>query len=138
MDINSAFPSKYLKAADLKGRRVMVTISAVEMEDIGDDDSKPVVYFEGKSKGLVLNKTNSNMIIEITDSSETDSWAGQQIVLFSTKVDFQSRRVDAIRVDKVEAKKKPPVLDEAALNVFLKEREPGEDREKTRPSHQEG
>lgn len=119
MDINSAFPSKYLKAADLKGHRATVTISSVEMEDIGDDESKPVLYFDGKSKGLVLNKTNSSMIVEITDNSETDSWTGQQIVLFSTKVDFQGRRVDAIRVDKVEAKKKPPVQ---------KEREPGEDR----------
>jgi len=100
MNINSAFPGNYLKAADLggNGRRVTVTIESVEMEDIGDTD-KPVVYFKDKKKGLVLNKTNSNMIAEIAKSDETDDWAGVQITLYSTKTDFQGRRVDAIRVD---------------------------------------
>jgi len=117
MDINSAFPSKWLKAADLKGKRVTVTISGVEMEDVGDKDEgeKPVCYFEGKTKGLVLNKTNSSMIAEICDdSTETDDWIGASIVLFSQKVDFQGRRVDAIRIDspngtKQKSGKKAPV-----------------------------
>jgi hypothetical protein len=57
------------------------------------------VYFAGKEKGLVLNKTNANMIVEIAGSDETEDWEGVQIVLYSTRVDFQGRRVDAIRVD---------------------------------------
>jgi len=102
MDINAAFPSKWLKAADLKGNKVAVVISGVEMEDVGDKDEgeKPVCYFEGKSKGLVLNKTNSSMIAELCGNSfETDDWIGAKIILFSTKVDYQGRRVDAIRID---------------------------------------
>jgi hypothetical protein len=99
MNINGAFPSNYLKAADLAGRRALVTISHVKMEDIGDDH-KPVLYFQGKEKGMVLNRTNANMIAEITNEEETERWAGKAIVLFSTKVDFQGRRVDAIRVDR--------------------------------------
>ena len=51
MRISGAFPSPYLKAADLQGRRVPVKILRVEMQDFGDE-AKPVVYFEGKSKGL--------------------------------------------------------------------------------------
>ena len=61
MDINSAFPSNYLKAADLRGGRVTVAIDSVVIENIGDED-KPIVYFQGKEKGLVLNKTNANMV----------------------------------------------------------------------------
>jgi len=102
MDINTAFPSKFLKAADLKGRRVQVVIAEVSMQDVGDktEGDKPVVYFEGKEKGLVLNRTNSTSIAELSnDSFETDDWVGTTIVLFSTKVDYQGRRVDAIRVD---------------------------------------
>ncbi len=99
MNINGAFPSSYLKAADLQGRRAMVTISHVAMEDIGDDH-KPVLYFVGKEKGIVLNRTNANMISEIAGTEETDGWKGKAVVLFSTKVDFQGRRVDAIRVDR--------------------------------------
>lgn len=99
MNINGAFPSNYLKAADLQGRRALVTISHVKMEDIGDDH-KPVLYFAGKEKGMVLNRTNANMIAEITGIEETDQWNGKSVVLFSTKVDFQGRRVDAIRIDR--------------------------------------
>lgn len=101
MDIGSAFPSKYLKASDLKGNRITVQILGLEMEDIqGEKEAKPILYFANKSKGLVLNKTNSIMIIDIIGSSETDDWMGQRITLFSTRVDFKGRIVDAIRVDK--------------------------------------
>lgn len=106
MNINGAFPSNYLKAADLNGRRALVTISHVKMEDIGDDH-KPVLYFQGKEKGMVLNRTNANMITELTGEEETDKWSGKAIVLFSTKVDFQGRRVDAIRVDRPAAGQVP-------------------------------
>jgi len=49
MDINAAFPSKYLKAADLQSKHVGVVIDGIQMEDLGDD-SKPVLYFKGKQK----------------------------------------------------------------------------------------
>lgn len=112
MNIKSAFPSRFLKAADLQGRRVIATINTVSMEDIGDDGQKPVVYFEGKDKGLVLNVTNANMIEEIAGSAETEEWGGVQIVMYPTKVDFSGRRVDAIRVDyPANGKPKPPPVD---------------------------
>lgn len=66
MDINGVFPSKYLKAADLQGKDVTLTIEEVSVEDVGGQgdasDSKPVLFFQGKEKGLVLNKTNANTI----------------------------------------------------------------------------
>lgn len=96
MDINETFPSNYLRAADLKNSTVKVTMSHVSMEDIGDDH-KPVLYFSGKTKGLVLNKTNANTIAGM-HSPETDNWAGKMIAIFPTQVDFQGRQVAAIRV----------------------------------------
>ena len=113
MNINSAFPSTFLKSADLGGRRVAVTIAKVSMEDIGDDH-KPVVYFTGKDRGLVLNKTNAAMISEIAGTAETDDWGGVKILLYPAKVDFQGKRVDAIRVDYPTGaeKPKPPVDDD--------------------------
>ena len=63
MRISAAFPSKYLKAADLQGKQVTVVMSHVTMETIGDDE-RPVLYFKGKDKGLVLNKTNANTIAD--------------------------------------------------------------------------
>jgi hypothetical protein len=97
MLITQAFPSKYLKAADLQDRNITVIMDRVEMEDIGDDGDKPVLYFQGKEKGLVLNKTNSNTIA-VVYGEETDDWAGKELILYPTMVDFQGRSVPAIRV----------------------------------------
>jgi hypothetical protein len=98
MNINGAFPSSYLKAADLQGKRVTASIDKVVMEDIGGEH-KPVVKFQGKDRGIVLNKTNAQMIAEIAGTDETDDWKGVKVVLYPTKTDFQGKRVDCIRVD---------------------------------------
>jgi hypothetical protein len=95
MRISTAFPSEYLRAVDLQGRRVTLKISRAEMREVGDD-TKPVVYFEGKDKGLVLNKTNSNTI-SAAYGDETDEWVGMEIVLFETMVEFQGQRKPGIR-----------------------------------------
>jgi hypothetical protein len=98
MRTGEAFPSNFLKASDLNGRAVKVTIESVSMEKIGED-RKPSIHFVGKSKTLILNKTNSNRIQEATGTDEMDDWAGWSITLYACKVDFQGKRVDAIRVD---------------------------------------
>ena len=97
MDINAAFPSKYLKAADLQGREVSVTISHITMEDIGDGEQKPTLYFQGKAKGLVLNKTNAGTIAD-QHGYDTDFWINKQIVLFPTQTDYAGKQVPCIRV----------------------------------------
>jgi hypothetical protein len=96
MNINAAFPSTYLKAADLQGKRVVVGIDRVSIEEVGGEH-KPVVYFIGKDRGLILNKTNGNIIAEMY-GPETDDWHAQKITLYPTRVEFQGKIVDAIRV----------------------------------------
>ena len=94
--ISEAFPSTYVKAVDLKDRTVRVTMDRVVMEDVGGDH-KPVLYFQGKERGLVLNKTNANNISQAY-GDDTDGWQGGEIELFPTMVDFQGRTVAAVRV----------------------------------------
>jgi hypothetical protein len=96
MNINSAFPSTYLKAADLQGKSVTLTMDHVTMEDIGGDQ-KPVLYFQGTERGIVLNKTNTSIISEMY-GYETDDWVGKKITIHPARVEFQGRIVDAIRV----------------------------------------
>lgn len=96
MRISDAFPSTYLKAADLRGQNVNVVMSHVNMEEVGDGH-KPIVYFQGKDKGLVLNKTNANNIVAAY-GEDTDDWAGGKLILFPAMVDFQGKTVEAIRV----------------------------------------
>lgn len=96
MLISQAFPSEFLKAADLHDRQHTVVMHHVEIRDVGDG-TKPVLFFENRKKGLVLNKVNSNNIA-LVYGDETDDWAGQELVIYPTMVDFQGRSVPAIRV----------------------------------------
>jgi arabinogalactan endo-1,4-beta-galactosidase len=95
MKMSEEFPSKYLKAADLQGREVRVSMSNVEREKIGDD-TKPVLYFKGKDKGVVLNKTNAGTISDAY-GDDTEDWYDQPLILFSVMVDFQGKVAPAIR-----------------------------------------
>jgi arabinogalactan endo-1,4-beta-galactosidase len=95
-NINEAFPSNYIKASDLKGRQVTVKMDRAEYENIGQD-RKLILYFVGKDKGMVLNKTNANNIA-MAYGEETDDWRDQEITLFEAMVDYQGKTVPAIRV----------------------------------------
>lgn len=97
MLISEAFPSKFLKAADLHDRQHTVVMDHVELHDVGDDGTKPVLFFRNRTKGLVLNKTNSNNIA-LVYGDETDDWTGQDLMIYPTMVDFQGRSTPAIRV----------------------------------------
>jgi hypothetical protein len=96
MKFSEAFPSDYLRASDLQGRDVTVTIERVEFKELAGEH-KPVLYFQNKQAGLVLNKTNGVTIVD-SYGDDMNEWTGKSITLFPTKVDFQGRRVDAIRV----------------------------------------
>lgn len=96
MRISAAFPSDYLKAADLQNRQVKVKIDRVEIKEIGGEP-KPILYFIGKDKGMVLNKTNAANIATAY-GDDTDDWQDAEIVLFEAMVDFQGKTVPAIRV----------------------------------------
>ncbi len=99
MNIHDAFPSNYIKASDLGTNQPVVTIDRVEREQVGKaKDNKAVLYFEGKTKGLVLNKTNANKIIELTGSAVTEEWNGQRIRLYATTTEFGGETVECIRV----------------------------------------
>ncbi len=100
MRISEAYPSKYLKAADLAGQDRTVTIRACVQEELGQGSEmevKPVLYFDGGQKGLVLNKTNATAIAE-DYGDDTEAWTSRDIVLFVQKVTFQGKLMPAIRV----------------------------------------
>lgn len=98
MNINEQFPSKYLKASDLNGGKVLVTIKDCIVETLGED-RRPVLYFSGKEKGVVLNKTNATNISDAY-GPDTEDWTGRKVVLYVADVDFQGRSMEAIRIRK--------------------------------------
>lgn len=115
MNINEAFPSNYLKSSDLKGATPTVTMSHITNEKLGDD-TKLVLYFQGKEKGMVLNKTNANNIAQLY-GPETDAWNGKKVTLAVAWVDFQGRSVEAIRV-------RPPAFQQSAAEQGVRQSMP--------------
>ncbi len=96
--VSDAFPSNYLKAADLNKRTIKLKIDKVVFEEIGQDkDKKPILLFVDVKKGLVLNKTNATTIGSI-HGQELEGWTGKEIELFEQMVPFPGQNVAAIRV----------------------------------------
>ena len=97
--------SDYLKAADLKGKGVKLTISQVDVKEFDEkaqdgrayQAQKIILSFEGTPKQMVVNKTNARSIAAML-GDDTDDWTGKQIKLFTAQVDFQGTQVPAIRV----------------------------------------
>jgi hypothetical protein len=95
MKVSEQFPSAYLKASDLGGREVRVTMGRVELEEIGTD-KKMALYFKGKEKAMILNKTNAYTISEAYGDDSAD-WYDQPLILFSIRTEFQGKPVDGLR-----------------------------------------
>jgi hypothetical protein len=99
VNINTAFPSKYVKAAEIPEEGLVAAIDRVDMEDVdGKGSMKPVLYFRGGKKGLVLNVTNSKKIVQLVGSDNTDNWAGQRITLYQSETEYAGDTVACIRV----------------------------------------
>ena len=110
MKVSEMFKRDYLKAADLQGREITVTIDRWAREVLGQGDAaeeKTIVYFQNKDLGLALNKTNANTIADITGSEESDDWIGRPIVLFPDTTDYQGKRVDCIRIKAPQPQPQP-------------------------------
>lgn len=98
--IDEFFPGKYLKAADLAGGEFKISMKGITVEEMESDrgtESKPVLYFHGTDKGLVLNKTNAHAISDSHGYNYLE-WDGRQITLFEAEVDAFGKKVPAIRV----------------------------------------
>jgi hypothetical protein len=82
-DINTLFPSKYLQAADAENP-LNLTILKITQEKMkqrdGTDIDKPVVFFREVPKGMVLNRTNANFLINLY-GKDYAQWVGKSVTL---------------------------------------------------------
>jgi hypothetical protein len=100
MKVDDLYPSKYLKSGDLNGQTVRVTIDRYEIELIGQGaqaDRKPVMYFRGKAKGMILNKTNARTLQQ-SYGPELDDWIGAEIELFVVMTEMNGETKEGLRV----------------------------------------
>jgi len=85
MRVSDVYPDKWLRAADLQGRRVTVTVERATVEELrqvdGSHRRKVVLAFAGAKKRLPLNKTQAYAVAEIAGTEEIERWAGVRLVL---------------------------------------------------------
>lgn len=78
-------------------------IKSIKVEKVTGRDGKAedctVIYFEGKEKPLICNKTNAKAIAHLTGSDYVEDWVGVVIRLVVKEVRAFGDVVDAVRVD---------------------------------------
>ena len=101
MHVDTLHPSNFLKASDVDSRDFILCIKSLSFEefdrDEGGKEGRPCLWFAETEKGLVLNKTNAQMIASLY-GTETDDWAGKLIAVGSENVPFKGKIVPALRV----------------------------------------
>jgi hypothetical protein len=101
MKTEDLFPRKWLSGEDLP-HDTTATIQRVVMEELHNPatrkkEHKPVAYFVGKRKALILNRTNW-MTLAGLFGDESDQWANRRIVLGADEVDSPQGRMRAPRI----------------------------------------
>ena len=106
--VDLVFPSKYLKAADLRGRDVTIAIDAVEWENLimvgGKRDTKPAITMRTLSgkpieKKWIAPKTVLKQIAAATGEKEVGKWRGHKVTIYPDKCrGADGGQVECIRV----------------------------------------
>lgn len=95
------YPGRFLKADMLKGKKVTVTITGIEGEDLIGENNKAksewIVHIKERPLHLVLNKTNAFCLYRMF-GGDPHSWIGQRITIYPTTTKFGRDTLDCIRV----------------------------------------
>jgi hypothetical protein len=117
-----AFPSKWLKAEDLGGKDLPVTVDHTSLEGVqapgGALEQKVTLHFREGFKSLILNSTNFKAMVAITGQEDSDNWTGAQALLTTEQAAFGGKIYPAIRIKAMPAIKSP-----ADVNAALEQAE---------------
>lgn len=115
-DYRTMFDYLHLRAWDLEGQDVTVTIERVEPGTIENADGEtkrmPFVYFKGFPKPLGINKTNGKSLAGMY-GTDTTRWVGKRVTLFPTTTQYAGETKDCIRIRPgIPADEQPDLLAE--------------------------
>jgi predicted YcjX-like family ATPase len=99
VDYDELYPGRFIKAGDLRGRSVNLTITSVvvdELEGTKGKQAKGIVAFKESKKALVLNRTNGECIKAMFGRKIAD-WVGKRVTLYPAKIESEVADL-AIRV----------------------------------------
>ena len=85
VDYDQLYPGRFLKAGEFLGKKVTLTISDADIEELVGEDGKPkikaIISFDETEKKLVACKTNGLCLKEMF-GKELANWLGKRVVLF--------------------------------------------------------
>lgn len=122
-NLDAAFPSRYLRSPDVEGKHFTATVKSVEYEKMADGKEKPVAYFKGMRKGVVLNKTKASFLAHAAKSRNFDDWVGIDVDICGGTTQLRGETVSCILFEKTQAHKAQEVreaLDDDDLPGNLK------------------
>jgi len=106
----TAFPSKFLSAADIE-RPYDATIENVDFDEVGTDDKperKLVATFKDEGcRPIVLNKTRCEVLEELAGTPDYDLWAGTRVRISQGTTRYAGKRVPCIDFSKPNAPARP-------------------------------
>lgn len=113
--VDEMYPSKWLKHEDLNGKAITLKVVKTDIELIHNtitkkDEYRAILDF-GRSKRLVLNKTQCDQMAQITRSKLFEQWANVTITLTPT-ITRNGKKTIAIH-----APSQPPAVDMPELET---------------------
>jgi hypothetical protein len=95
------FPSKYLKAADLKDQAAVLTVDYAAVETLknkGVEQRKVVLHFTKTAKQLPLNATNFDSMVDVTGEGDSERWKGAKVEVYPTTTQMAGETIPCIRI----------------------------------------
>jgi hypothetical protein len=106
------FKSRFLKPVDFPEPKVVVLVQ-VGTESFRDSpEPKPVVYFKGVQKPLILNKTMAQFLEDVSGTDVMTDWAGTKVEIFATSVEVNGQTKPCLRLrtpDQAELPTRRPI-----------------------------
>jgi hypothetical protein len=93
----------YLIAEHLNGKSYIVTIESIKDEMVWDQEErdriqKPVAYFKGTPRGLILSKVNRRTLIAMFGTGSFESFVGKRVILKAVEVKAFGKTETPIRI----------------------------------------
>lgn len=107
LKVSETYPSQYLTAADLHGKRLRVSIASVEEVEVPDFNDKSItrrrilVGFKGANKKMLVGARNANILADAI-SDDCDQWVGQTIELFAQRESVAGVLKDVLKVSPIQ------------------------------------
>lgn len=102
-DVDEAYGSRFLGVVDIGTKKLRTKILKVRKEEVKDRDTgrmkkKLIVFFESIDKGLVLNVSNKNILVDALGKAPA-GWLGASIgILVDPNVGFGGKRTGGVRL----------------------------------------